>query len=1111
MAVNTQKLLSSAKGSPLAKIRSSKIIPTVSIKKKTIDTQKLIGPVKQDDPKSIQKTLMNIDSSLKLLLKEEQTQQSKKRKEKEKADFEKEEKKLEAPKEAKRFNLPKLSLPGASFLDRIKRFLFFTALGWLFTKFQDQLPKLEGILKTITQVYGVAENIFKFLLESFVNVIDRGYKAYDKVRDLAKSIGGEKAQKDFDNLSSKLNEYINYALIGGIALTGAINSFAKEVKGRKGKDGGTTAGVGAGSKTPSRTPTGYRLDRGRFAPKGFENIATPGQTRVTQYGPLKKNIFQRAGQASGIGARKATQAVIGKQATKQLLRLAKGPLSRLPIVGGLIEFGLSYALGEPVGKAAFRGVGTLLLGAVGSLILPGWGTFIGGFLGAELAGKLYEVLFENKQPKGKVQAKQGGGPVTRGGKNQSGPSRSITITRRKPPKIKPKQSQPGKDVGGKKKIRELYPDPSVRTDIEGDQKGAWWNLLPPLAKDATPEQIQQRNDKIKALPNSYKALTGVAKKLKDIPFGIGALMGGAVDIALGEKLPKNAIQSLSNGISYLISSIANQQASASISSIEKEISKMQTGGAVPKLKDFTKRDDLELGKDINKVLSGLIQQKVDEAIREVQKQLMPGKYGEKVTPSGERGPSAPPTRGPGGGAGGGPSPTGENGRLSESILKSVGQGGCRGGCRLWKPAADAYLKMKADAAKDKVYFQLESAYRSYEHQAELYDAYKRGTGNLAAPPGTSDHGLGKAIDLYPTAAQNWVRAKGRQYGWYWPPETGEPWHFVYSGGGRLEPQKQQTQLPKQQPQIPDVQNYGVKEGEQKRVRYNNQNYVIARDKDKWRVYKVNPTTGLLEEVDRTDRSFVKVLDEYRKTQSPTSPAPQTPIVGGQSLNGIYKQAADLIAGYESSSSGGYNAMNRGGGGDSPEGPKKYFGKNLTDMTIGEIMALQSRGRKTLNAAGRYQFVGNTLPSAMRNAGLKSGDKFSSTNQDKMFLNTLQVSGHRPWTGSWGLGKYTKEQLKLLDEAVTKIRKEGPQGPQRPGYGGNMQGGGYIPKQSPRKDTQRLSSYPSYSAEGRMMIAIQPMIIEKVVTVPSGRRGGGGAVVFPIAGVNNSNMQSLSRG
>ena len=106
-------------------------------------------------------------------------------------------------------------------------------------------------------------------------------------------------------------------------------------------------------------------------------------------------------------------------------------------------------------------------------------------------------------------------------------------------------------------------------------------------------------------------------------------MGGAVDIALGEKLSKNAVDSLSNGVSYLINAIANRQVSASITSIEKEITKMQTGGAVPRLKDFTNRDEFGLGKDISKVLDGLLRQKVDEAIREVQKQLMPGKYGEK--------------------------------------------------------------------------------------------------------------------------------------------------------------------------------------------------------------------------------------------------------------------------------------------------------------------------------------------------------------------------------------------------------------------------------------------------------------------------------------------------
>jgi len=229
MAVNTQKLLPAAKTtSALAKVNVGKIFSSSLIKTKKIDTKKLVGPLaKRDEPGAIVNTLTDIDTRLKLILGEEQRQQSKKKKEKEKAEFQKAEEKLEAPKEAKKFKLPGLTVPGMSFLDRIKRFLFFTALGWLFTKFQDQLPKLEGVLKTITRVYGIAENIFKFLLGTFVNFIDRGYQTYDKVRDLAKSIGGEKAQQDFDKLSGKLNEYINYVLIGGMALTGAINSFNK--------------------------------------------------------------------------------------------------------------------------------------------------------------------------------------------------------------------------------------------------------------------------------------------------------------------------------------------------------------------------------------------------------------------------------------------------------------------------------------------------------------------------------------------------------------------------------------------------------------------------------------------------------------------------------------------------------------------------------------------------------------------------------------------------------------------------------------------------------------------------------------------------------------------
>jgi rare lipoprotein A len=360
--------------------------------------------------------------------------------------------------------------------------------------------------------------------------------------------------------------------------------------------------------------------------------------------------------------------------------------------------------------------------------------------------------------------------------------------------------------------------------------------------------------------------------------------------------------------------------------------------------------------------------------------------------------------------------------------------------------------MKAAAAKEKIYFDLESAYRTYEHQRRLRKDYEEGRGAYAAEPGDSDHGLGKAIDLYPEAAQNWVRAKGRQYGWYWPPETGEPWHFVYVGGGRLEPKQQQVQVPKQQLQIPDAQNYGVKEGEQKRIKYQNKDYVIARDKNMWRVYKVNPTTGMLEEINRTDQIFPKIIEEYRKTQSPTSPKPQQP-VGQAKKSGKASYYADAFQGRRTAN-GEIFDMNK----LTAASPTLPFGTmvNVTNKANGKSV------RVRINDRGPYE-------------------------PDLVTPSRTRIID---------LSKAAMDKLGGLRSGVIDVDL-------------SYQGGGYVPRQSPRRDTQSLSSYPSYSAGGGMTIAIQPMIIERPVPVPSGKNK---SIMFPIpAGVNNSNMQSLSRG
>lgn len=79
-----------------------------------------------------------------------------------------------------------------------------------------------------------------------------------------------------------------------------------------------------------------------------------------------------------------------------------------------------------------------------------------------------------------------------------------------------------------------------------------------------------------------------------------------------------------------------------------------------------------------------------------------------------------------------------------------------------------------------------SAYRSYAQQVIL----KATEGGLAASPGTSNHGLGIAVDLggisYGNAMDTWMLQNAPKYGWHrpaWATPNGsgphEPWHWEY--------------------------------------------------------------------------------------------------------------------------------------------------------------------------------------------------------------------------------------------------------------------------------------------------------------------------------------------
>lgn len=61
--------------------------------------------------------------------------------------------------------------------------------------------------------------------------------------------------------------------------------------------------------------------------------------------------------------------------------------------------------------------------------------------------------------------------------------------------------------------------------------------------------------------------------------------------------------------------------------------------------------------------------------------------------------------------------------------------------------ARKYLRMRAAAKKRGVSLYIVSGFRTMAQQRYLYKLYKQGKGNLAAPPGYSNHQSGRALDL----------------------------------------------------------------------------------------------------------------------------------------------------------------------------------------------------------------------------------------------------------------------------------------------------------------------------------------------------------------------------
>jgi hypothetical protein len=123
-----------------------------------------------------------------------------------------------------------------------------------------------------------------------------------------------------------------------------------------------------------------------------------------------------------------------------------------------------------------------------------------------------------------------------------------------------------------------------------------------------------------------------------------------------------------------------------------------------------------------------------------------------------------------------------NGRLPASHLAAIPGG------RLRKDAAAAWNAMSAESRR-RFGVQLRplggmSSYRTYAQQQYFWNLYRSGRGNLAARPGTSNHGWGLAVDIASQQQRRIVDRIGAKYGWAkrWSDAPSEWWHLRWRSG-----------------------------------------------------------------------------------------------------------------------------------------------------------------------------------------------------------------------------------------------------------------------------------------------------------------------------------------
>ena len=132
--------------------------------------------------------------------------------------------------------------------------------------------------------------------------------------------------------------------------------------------------------------------------------------------------------------------------------------------------------------------------------------------------------------------------------------------------------------------------------------------------------------------------------------------------------------------------------------------------------------------------------------------------------------------------------------------------------------------------------------------------------------------------------------------------------------------------------------------------------------------------------------------------------------GGDVSGDVGSDLFDVIA----SGEGGYDSVNRGTAGDTPGGAESIFGKSLTEMTVGEIVAAQQSGK--VFAVGKYQIIPDTMIEFLKEMKISESEKFNKVTQEKFKQYVMNYK--RP-----EVGRYIRGESDNLEEAAQALARE----------------------------------------------------------------------------------------